>query len=154
MGLFRWLLGRSAPPLVAEDRTRETWAVPPVPKSDPPPIKITLTHADDWTPPPPETVLQIIAPVLPGRKRTHDLRQHQCLLEYENANGRLLRRHVVLLDARNVTYSVLVRAYTVGEPKSHVAEYRVHRMKSITGPDGRRMAPIEYLSAMFGLLIK
>jgi hypothetical protein len=65
-----------------------------------------------------------------------------------------LKREVVLLDARNATYSVLVRAYTIGGPKSHVAEYRVHRMKAITGRDGLRLDPRAYLNRNLGLVIR
>ena len=102
----------------------------------------------DWEPPP--VVLRIVAPPLPGKKKVHDLGSHQCLLEYEDFNGRNLRRQVILLDARNATSSVLVRAYTVGGPKSHVSEYRVHRMKAITGRDGNRQDPRSYLRLNFG----
>lgn len=106
----------------------------------------------EWQPP--NVVQRIVAPALAGRKRVHDLGSHQCLLEYEDFHGRLLRRQVMLLDARNATYSVLVRAYTVGGPKSHVAEYRVHRMKAITGRDGQRLEPCAYLRRAFGLVIE
>lgn len=106
----------------------------------------------DWQPP--EHVRQIVAPALAGRRRLYDLGSHQCLVEYETATGQRLRRQLVMLDARNATYSILIRAHFVGQPKSSAIEYRVHRMLSITGPDGTPHDPATYLRRAFGLVIE
>lgn len=156
MGLLAWLFGRRSPPARNQPKITADIVRSPSAQTQGPTPTITVTVAvdDDWTPPPAETVLRIVAPTLPGRKRTHDLGGHQCLLEYQNANGTILRRQVILLDARDATHSVLIRAYTVGGPKSTVAEYRVHRMISITGGDNQRRDPRDYLRERLGLVIE
>jgi len=163
MGLFSWLFGRSAPPPADDEPLRPldfsahigARNLKPAPRAAAPnTIRVTVTTKDDWIPPPAETVLRIVAPQLPARQWIHELGGHECLLEYQNADGRFLKRTIAMLDARNASYSVLIRAYTVGGEKSRVAEYRVHRMQSLTGRDGAKRRPIDYLSENFGLIIK
>jgi hypothetical protein len=108
----------------------------------------------DWTPIPAERMLFIARPAMVHEFRPIDVAAHRCTLEYRRVDDVVLRREVEILHVRQISRSVIVAARTLGAGADEIPEYRVHRIVAITGRDGVRMPPIDYLRRHLGIDIE
>lgn len=115
----------------------------------------TATPQFDWTPMAEDRRLYITKPAMVHEFRPLPVEDHRCTLEYRRVDGRTLRREIVIQSVRQTpTPAVIVAAHEPGASRDDIAEYRVHRMIALTGSDGIRIPPLDYLREKLGIWIE